>query len=154
MPADPQYEVIHPKTENIKLNGCHSRPRLKTGDTMKDGSIFIFSDTCRHNESDKDPLCVGCPYVGEGKAYSDTLQILNSGLSKELMKFLLDTVEAFPPNDVFHIEDPRVIELKKKNLVARVFLNKNHYVGLSEQGFEFYIKLRTSPLYEEIKNGV
>lgn len=151
MPADPQYEKIHPKTEGIQAYGCKNKPRIPTGSLTSTGEVYIFSDTCRHNESHNDPKCAGCQDVGQGKSYSDTLEILNSGLSRELLKFIIDTVEALHPNDRFDPEDPRVIELKSKDYIARVFTSKARYIGLSDKGFELYIKLRVSSLYQELK---
>lgn len=151
MPADPQYEVVHSKTEDIQRYGCYNKPRLKSGDLTSTGEVYAFSSECRHNESHTDPKCSGCPYVGQGKSYSDSLEILNSGLSKEVLKYVVETVEALYPNDNFDPEDPRTIELKAKGYIARVFTNKSYYVGLTDKGFDLYVKLRTGSLYQELK---
>lgn len=151
MPADPQYEKIHPLTEDISAYGCKNKPRIPTGELTSTGEVYVFSSSCRHNESHNDPKCVGCQDVGQGKSYSDSLEILNSGLSKDILKYVVQTVEALYPNDTFDPEDPRTIELKNKGYIARVFTCKSYYTGLTDKGFELYVKLRTGPLYQELK---
>ena len=141
MPADPQYEKIHPLTKDTEVYGCKNKPRIPTGELTSTGEVYVFSSSCRHNESHNDPKCVGCQDVGQGKSYSDSLEILNSGLAFEDLVILENVRRGFWSGDSEYKE-------KLDKLVVQKFLQILQYEPKERHVRKYYLTEKGNKVFE------